>query len=128
MTITDIRLHFPKTQDTKLLAYATVVIDDCLAIHDLKVIQGDRSPFVQMPSKLAFRFCDHCKQRHDYTANWCPACGYEALEQPDPEKTHYDVVHPINRQTRVQFESDIIGAYTKEIAKRSLPAAQTTAA
>ncbi len=49
MTISEIKIR--KTfNDGNLKAIASVVLDDCLAVHDIKVIQGGRL-FVAMPSR-----------------------------------------------------------------------------
>lgn len=49
MQITQIRV-FPVEED-KLRAYVTITLDNCLVIHDLKIIRGATGYFVSMPSK-----------------------------------------------------------------------------
>ena len=50
MEITDVRIRLAKT-DGKLKAVATITIDACFAVHDIKVIEGSAGPFIAMPSK-----------------------------------------------------------------------------
>lgn len=35
----------------KVCAIASIVIDDCFVIHDLRVVNGDKGLFVAMPSR-----------------------------------------------------------------------------
>ena len=68
---------------------ASVVLDDCFAIKDIRIIQGDDKLFIAMPSrKLA---------NGEYS----------------------DVAHPINSETRKMFEDAIIEEYnnTEDVAE-----------
>lgn len=79
MNITDVQI-FPVFED-KLKAYATITIDNCFVIRDLKVIQGHSGIFVAMPAK----------KRKDGTFR--------------------DIAHPVNQETRVQLEEKVLKAY-----------------
>ncbi len=35
----------------KVVAIASIVIDDCFVVHDLRVVNGDKGVFVAMPSR-----------------------------------------------------------------------------
>lgn len=35
----------------KVVAIASIVIDDCFVVHDLRVVNGDKGLFVAMPSR-----------------------------------------------------------------------------
>lgn len=50
MKITDIRIRKTFT-DNSIKAIISITIDNCLAIHDIKVIQGNDRLFVAMPSR-----------------------------------------------------------------------------
>ena len=50
MNITDIRIR-RTYQDARLRAVVSVTIDNDLAIHDIKVIEGPQRLFVAMPSR-----------------------------------------------------------------------------
>ena len=50
MNITDIRIR-RTYQDARLRAVVSVTIDNDLAIHDIKVIEGPQRLFVTMPSR-----------------------------------------------------------------------------
>ena len=49
MDITDVQI-FVANED-KLKAYATITLDNCFVVRDLKVIQGLSGLFVAMPAK-----------------------------------------------------------------------------
>ena len=49
MEITDIRIRKINT-DSRLKAVASITIDNCFAIHELRVIEGKEGLFVAMPT------------------------------------------------------------------------------
>lgn len=84
MNITDVQI-FPVNED-KLKAYATITIDDCFVVRDLKVIQGLSGVFVAMPAK----------KRKDGSFR--------------------DIAHPLNQETRAFVEGKILDAYKKHLS------------
>ncbi len=70
MTISDVRVRIVQKEDIKLKAVASITIDDCFVIHDIKVIEGNDGYFVAMPSR----------------------------KTSDGE--YKDIAHPINTETR----------------------------
>ncbi len=50
MEITEIKVY-PVKDSGRLKAYATMVLDGCFIIRDLKIIEGDKGLFVSMPSR-----------------------------------------------------------------------------
>ena len=80
MNITDVRIHKVET-DNRMKAIASITLDDCFVIHDLRVIQGDEHLFVAMPS------------RKTSTGEF------------------KDIAHPINHDTRKELEDFVIKAY-----------------
>ncbi len=51
MEITSVRVHKINVREgSKLRAYAEVTIDDAVAIHGIKVLQGDNGLYLGMPS------------------------------------------------------------------------------
>lgn len=83
MTITDIRIR-KLMNDGRLRAVVSVTIDDMLAIHDIKVIEGPNRLFVAMPSRR------------------------------EENGTFRDVVHPISTQAREYLETSVLEAYERE--------------
>lgn len=81
LNISDIRVRLVNKEDSKLKAVASITIDDCFVVHDIKVVQGAESLFISMPSR----------------------------KTPDGE--FKDIVHPINTATREKICSAIFEAY-----------------
>ena len=50
MEITDVKIRKIMT-DGRLRAVVSVTVDNMLAVHDIKVVQGDERLFVAMPSR-----------------------------------------------------------------------------
>ena len=72
-----------KKDDNKLKEVASITIDECFVVHDIKVIEGREGLFISMPSR----------------------------KTPDGE--YKDIVHPINTETREQIRDAILAAYEK---------------
>ena len=84
MNITDIKIR-KIIPEGRLRAIISITIDDMLAIHDIKVVQGDERLFVAMQSRK------------------------------DENGIFRDVVHPISPEARQLIESQILDAYTRHI-------------
>jgi len=88
MEITDIRIR--KTFDEgPLKAILSVTFDDCLALHDVKIINADSRFFVVMPSRK------------------------------NADGTYKDIVHPINSAFRKKLEDAALGAYNEYLAQET---------
>lgn len=83
MKITDVRIRLVTKEDSKLKAVASITIDECFVVHDIKVIEGKEEFFISMPSK----------------------------KTPDGE--YRDIVHPINTETREKIIEEVLKAYEK---------------
>ncbi len=81
MKISDVRIRLVEKDGSKLKAVASITIDECFVIHDIKIIEGKEGFFISMPSR----------------------------KTPDGE--YRDIVHPINTETREQIIRDILKAY-----------------
>ena len=80
MQITDVRIR-KVAGDGKMLATATITIDNEFVVHDIKVIDGDNGLFIAMPSRRT------------------------------KEGEFRDVAHPIRPETRQQLQDLILNAY-----------------
>ena len=87
MKITDIRIRIVKKDDNKLKAVASLTIDDCFAVHDIKVIEGNQGLFVAMPSRKT------------------------------PEGSFKDIVHPLDTGTREEITKLVLAEYEKVLAE-----------
>jgi stage V sporulation protein G len=88
MKITSVKVRKIEKEDSRMKGIASVVIDDCFAVKDIRIIQGEDKLFIAMPSR----------------------------KYPDGE--YRDVAHPINGDTRKMFEDAIIEEYnnTEDVA------------
>lgn len=85
MEITDVKIRRIMTEG-RLRAVVSVAINDLLAVHDIKVVQGDERLFVAMPSRK------------------------------DENGVFRDTVHPITASFRKILEERILDAYSQQIA------------
>ena len=85
LNITDIRIRLVKKEDSKLKAVASMTIDGCFVVHDIKVVEGNNGCFVPMPSRKT------------------------------PEGEFKDIAHPIDTETRQQIDTSILAAYEKAL-------------
>lgn len=83
MNISDVQIHL--VNEDKLKAYATIILDGCFVVRDLKIIQGQSGLFVAMPAK----------KRKDGSFR--------------------DIAHPINQETRRIVEDRVLLAYHEKI-------------
>ena len=86
MEITEVRVRLVKKEDSKLKAVASITIDNCFVVHDVKIISGTEGLFISMPSRKT------------------------------PEGEFKDIVHPINTETRERISAAVLEAYKKEEA------------
>lgn len=83
MKITSVDVHKVEKEDSRMKGFASVVIDDCFAVHDIRIIEGDNGLFIAMPSRVK------------------SSGGYK------------DVAHPINQETRTMFADAILAKYNE---------------
>ncbi len=81
MKITSVTVRKEEKENSRMKGKASVVVDDCLAIHDIRIIEGNDGLFIAMPSRQ--------KANGEYR----------------------DITHPINQETRKMFEETILEAY-----------------
>ncbi len=107
-----------------LQALCSIIIDECLAIHGLKIIEGPQRSFVAMPTCELTDKCPNCHGKNRLRARYCNDCGGRLNEnrahtQPDGRQHLFsDVLHPINRQGRAMVEEPILEAFAKVCAPR----------
>ena len=83
MEITEIKIY-PVTEG-RLKGYATMVIDGCFIIRDMKIIKGEKGLFVSMPSRRK------------------------------KDGSFKDIAHPLNADTRKEIENKIVEEYNKVV-------------
>ena len=51
MKISDVRIRLIQKDDSKLKGVASMTIEDCFVVHDIKIIEGQEGYFIAMPSR-----------------------------------------------------------------------------
>ncbi|MGN0633022.1 MAG: septation regulator SpoVG [Oscillospiraceae bacterium] len=88
MNISEIKVR-KLIPDGKLRGIVSITLDDVLAVHDIKVVQGEERLFVAMPSRR------------------------------DENGLFRDIVHPINSSARHEIEQEILKAYQLELDRQA---------
>lgn len=82
MKITETRVSIPKTEMKNIAAFVGITLDDCFAIHGIKVIKSDKGLFVVMPStKTKDGFKDVCHPINKETREKISEAVLEAYEK-----------------------------------------------
>ena len=123
LNITEVRVKLIPAQRDKLLAFASVTIDDSLVIRDIKIIEGGERKFVAMPSRKICDRCVECGGKNYVRARYCSDCGAK-LESERTEsdergraRLYADVAHPIHQNARDHLSGAILEAYSLEAAR-----------
>ena len=85
MNISDIRIRLLQKEDSKLKAVASMTIDDCFVVHDIKVLEGNQGYFVRMPSRQT------------------------------GEGEYKDIAHPLNTPTRDEISRLVLAKFEEEL-------------
>ncbi|MEG0229773.1 MAG: septation regulator SpoVG [Oscillospiraceae bacterium] len=80
MNISDIKIR-RLCAEKRLRALVSITINNAIAIHDIKIIEGDDRYFIAMPSRK------------------------------EPSGIYRDIVHPISEEARKYIESEILKSY-----------------
>jgi stage V sporulation protein G len=86
MNVTEIKVFPYKNGDSKLRAFAHVVLNGALRLTGLKVVEGENGLFVAYPSEKG------------------------------KDGQFYDIVHPTNRETRNVIQDAVLGSYEQAVA------------
>jgi stage V sporulation protein G len=81
MEITSVKVHKTEREGSRMKGYATVTLDDCFVVRNIRIIQGEDKLFIAMPSRKV------------------------------ADDKYEDIAHPINAETRKMFEDKIIAEY-----------------
>ena len=81
MEITSVKVHKTEREGSRMKGYATVTLDECFVVRNIRIIQGEDKLFIAMPSRKV------------------------------ADDKYEDIAHPINAETRKMFEDKIIAEY-----------------
>lgn len=123
MNVTEIRVKLLKNQPDKLRAFASITIDHCLVVRDLKIIEGPGGLFVAMPSRKLCDRCPRCGGKNHLRAHHCNDCGARLgdqrgeLDERGRPRLYADIAHPINQQSRNFVEGVVLKAFEEELER-----------
>ena len=122
MEITDVKVVLKEGADKKLKAYATITLDNCFVVRNVKIIQGTKGLFVAMPSRKLKDSCPKCNNKNPMRSRYCNQCG-SAMPPPRTEpqiqdkarqSEHRDIAHPITLECRTYIQKKVLEAYERE--------------
>jgi DNA-binding cell septation regulator SpoVG len=117
MLITEIKISFPAYSNGRLLAFASVCLDNQLVIQNIKLIQSRDGHFITMPSRKEMIPCERCQFKNAFDSKFCSTCG---LDLPRFASKFYDICFPINSDFRKYLTSSVFEKFNQEVSKESL--------
>ena len=85
MEITSVKIRKVERENSRMKGIASVVVDNAIAIHDIRIIEGDKGLFIAMPSRKT------------------------------PVGEYKDIAHPINAKARMLVEEAVLKAYHESL-------------
>ncbi len=89
MYIGDIRIREVKNHEGKLRAVASITIDECFAVHDIKIFEREDGYAIAMPSRKT------------------------------SDGKYKDIAHPLNSETRERLQQAILQVYRARMTENS---------
>ena len=83
MKVTSVNVKKIEKEGSRMKGIASVLLDDLIAIHDIRIIEGENGLFIAMPSRKI------------------------------PTGEFKDIAHPINQEVRAMFQKAIFDEYEK---------------
>lgn len=123
MEITEVKIKLTNSNKNKLKAFCSIIFNNALVVHDVKIIDGTKGAFVAMPSRKLTQHCARCASKNHLRSKFCNDCGSPMpLAQPDLDEEnrpifYADIIHPINSACREMIQSVVLKSYQEEIKK-----------
>ena len=112
-SITSVTIKLAQTPDnSRLVGYASFVIDECFVIHETKILQDNQGGmFLAMPCRRIQDHCPQCQKKNNIQANYCNFCGLKLspkLHDGDVKRNLYlDTAHPLTPECRTAIEKAV---------------------
>jgi len=119
MRVTDVKVTL-MADSRKLLAFASVALDDALVIREFKILHDGERPHVVMPSRLRFVRCPQCRSRVPVRTSFCGDCGTRnesGARVKSGSAQHVDLAYPTNAEFREHLEASVLAAYQNELRR-----------
>ena len=88
MKIGDVRIREVRNTDGKFKAVASITIDDCFVVHDIKIFEREDGFAIAMPSRKT------------------------------SDGKYKDIAHPLNTETRELLQDMILAEYRRILAEK----------
>jgi len=115
MNITEIRITPAAGRERPLIAYCSLTLDNCFAVHDLRILQKKERLFVAMPCRKRMIPCRDCGAKNMVHARFCNFCGTTLGDQSVADglekRIFIDVAHPVNESFRHALEQAILSKF-----------------
>lgn len=89
MKISDVRVRLVKNESSKIKGSASITIDDCFIVHEIKIIEGSEGYYIAMPRRKA------------------------------SDGSYKDIVHANNNDTRNEIKEIVLKAFEEAKAAAS---------
>ena len=89
MKITDIRIRLIQNEESTLKGFASITIDECFVVHDIKILQKDNDKYIKMPYRVT------------------------------PAGKKDDIAHPLNTETRNEITKLILDKYEEVLKEQA---------
>jgi len=127
MEITEVRVRLVQNRGDRLKAFCSMTLDNEFVVRDIKVIKGEGSYFVAMPSRKVSDHCLKCRGKNHLGARFCSGCGTALPDKRAKRdlrgkaKLYADIAHPINANCRRRIQDRLILAYEQELERSRQP-------
>ncbi len=122
LNITEVRIKLVQSARDKLVAFASITLENALVIRDIKIISsGTNHLFVAMPSRKLCDRCPSCGGKNHVRSRFCADCGERleknraGLDERGRPRLYSDIAHPIHQRARDHFHKAILAAYAREV-------------
>ena len=123
MNITEVRVKLLDNQPDKLRGFASITIDNCLVVRDLKIIEGANGLFIAMPSRKLCDRCPSCGGKNHLRARFCNDCSTRLRSERGNHdergrmRLYADISHPIHQVARNFVEDCVLTAFHQEFER-----------
>lgn len=102
---------FSSEEKDGVLAYASIVLDNELAIKGIRLVRARGKLLASMPNKGKIRDCPFCSGKNEMNHSYCKDCGKPLPRLTDSDRIFSDMVHPVNSSLRLHIEQVLFSAY-----------------
>jgi len=126
--ITEVRIKLMEEGDDRLQGFCSITLDGEFVVRDLKIISGQKGPFVAMPSRKLTEKCHRCFMKNEMRARFCSNCGAKTEFSSGTSgagdgrsRLFADIAHPINSECRQKIQDAVLRALEEERVRAGQP-------